>query len=94
MGNFVWKIIGVGGAVVANKAVEAAYRKSGRSMDIDPRNPDTPLGESLVLVALTGTAAAVARTLMTRKAANYYRHSAGHLPKEFADRDIAGRRPL
>lgn len=86
MGNALWKVLGTGLAIaagtVANKAVTAAWKKAGRDVDIDPRNPESPVGEALVYAALAGLAMGLARTMATRKAAQLYQRSAGHLPKD------------
>ena len=50
--------------------------------ELDPRDPDNPLLESLLVVVLGGVVAAVVKTLLSRKAAQYYRSSTGHLPAD------------
>ncbi len=86
MGGVVWKVLGTGGAVAAgiaaNKIVTTIWTKAGRDADIDPRDPRTPVGEALVFAAVMGLAVGLARVLATRKAAEYYERSAGHLPKD------------
>lgn len=85
MGALVWRVLGTGSAVlagvVANKIVTAVWKKSGRDAVLDPRDPRTPWKDALAFAALTGLAAGAARVVMTRKAAQYYQKSAGHLPK-------------
>ena len=85
MGTLVWRVMGTGGAilagVVANKLVQQLWRRAGRDEVLDPRDPRTPAKDALVFAALTGLAVGAARTLATRKAAQYYEKSAGHLPK-------------
>lgn len=86
MGSLVWKIVGTGSAVlagvIANKIVTEAWKRTGRDDQIDPNNPDVPIGQALAFAALTGLAVGAARVLATRQAATYYRRSAGHLPPE------------
>ena len=85
MGTLVWRVMGTGGAilagVVANKLVQQLWRKAGRDEVLDPRDPRTPARDAILFAALTGLAVGAARTLATRKAAQYYAKSAGHLPK-------------
>lgn len=85
MGTLVWRILGTGGGIlagmIANRLVIEGWRRAGRDVNIDPRNPHTPVGEAVAFAALTGLAVGAARTLVTRKAARYYEESAGHLPK-------------
>ena len=85
MGTLVWRVMGTGGAilagVVANKLVQQLWRRAGRDEVHDPRDPRTPAKDALLFAALTGLAVGAARTLATRKAAQYYEKSAGHLPK-------------
>lgn len=86
MGSLVWKIVGTGSAVlagvVANKIVTEAWKRTGHDDNIDPNNPDVPIGQALMFAALTGLAVGAARVLATRQAATYYRRSAGHLPPD------------
>ena len=85
MGPLVWRVLGTGSAimagVVANKLVTTIWKKAGRDAVHDPRDPRTPWREAVVFAALTGLAAGAARTVVTRKAAQYYAKSTGHLPK-------------
>lgn len=82
MGSLVWRVLGSGSAVlagiVASKAVTVAWKKAGLDSGLDPR---TPIGEAVAFAALTGMARGAARVATTRKAAQYYANSAGHLPK-------------
>ncbi|WP_106817479.1 DUF4235 domain-containing protein [Janibacter massiliensis] len=86
MGNLAWKLLGAGGAtlagIITNKLLVTAYKKAGKDFEIDPRDPDNPLLESLLVVVLGGVVAAVVKTLLSRKAAQYYRSSTGHLPAD------------
>ena len=85
MGALVWRVLGTGSAIlagiVANKLVTTLWKKAGRDEVLDPRDPRTPARDAVLFAALTGLAVGAARTLATRKAATYYQHSAGHLPK-------------
>ncbi|MBK6887941.1 MAG: DUF4235 domain-containing protein [Tetrasphaera sp.] len=93
MGNMVWRVLGTGAAVVAgivaNKSVTTIWQKAGKDSTVDPQNPHTPVGEALALAVLSAAAAAMARTLFTRKAAAYYEQSAGHLPQPLLDKEQA-----
>ena len=84
MGTFVWRVIGTGSAIlagiVASKVVTAVWKRAGRDEILDPRDPRTPWKEAVVFAALTGLAVGAARVLVTRKAAEYYEKSTGHLP--------------
>ena len=85
MGTLVWRVLGTGSAIlagiIANKLVQTAWKKAGRDAVLDPRDPRTPARDAVLFAALTGLAVGAARTLATRKAAQYYAKSAGHLPK-------------
>ena len=56
MGGLVWRVLGTGSAVVAglvaNKAVTRIWSKAGKDENVDPQNPNTPLGEALALAAV------------------------------------------
>lgn len=92
MGSMVWKILGTGSAIVAGlvatKVADEIWQKAGQDKAFDPKDPDSPFMTALAYAALTGLAAGVARTLATRKAAQYYAKSAGHKPQEIVDRDL------
>ena len=85
MGALVWRVMGTGSAIlagiVANKVVTQIWKKAGRDAVVDPRDPRTPWKDAVAFAALTGLAVGGARTITTRKAAEYYEKSAGHLPK-------------
>lgn len=90
MGGLVWRVLATGATViagvVANKAVTTIWGKTGRNTIADPQNPHTPAFDALAMAALTGLAAALARTFFTRKAAQYYENSSGHLPQPMLDK--------
>lgn len=85
VGNMVWKLLGTGSAIlagiVANKLITVVWQKAGRDTEIDPTNPEIPVGEAIAYAALVGVAMGLARTITTRQAAGLYQRSAGHLPK-------------
>lgn len=85
VGNMVWKLLGTGSAIiagiVANKVITVVWKKTGHDTEVDPTNPEIPLGEAIAYAALAGLAVGLARTLTTRQAAVIYQRSAGHLPK-------------
>ena len=84
MGSAAWRILGTGSAVVAGivagKIVDTIWEKSGHDRSLDPTNPEVPVRQALLYAALTGLAVGLARTFATRKAAEVYARSAGHLP--------------
>lgn len=84
MGTLVWRVLGTGSAilagVVANKIVTTVWKKAGRDEILDPRDPRTPTRDAIIFAALTGLAVGAARVAATRKAAEYYAKSSGHLP--------------
>jgi hypothetical protein len=84
MGTMVWRVMGTGSAilagVVANKVVQQIWKHAGRDEILDPRDPRTPWRDAVLFAALTGLAVGAARVVVTRKAAQYYAKSTGHLP--------------
>ncbi len=92
MGTFVWKVMGVGGSilagVVATKVVNVIWAKAGQG-EVNPKNPDAPLLKALAYATATGLAVGAARTFVSRSAARYYRNSAGHLPKEIREEPVS-----
>ncbi len=97
MGNFVWKVLGTGSAVVAGiaakKVIAAIWEKAGKDLDIDPNNPDSPIVEAVLYATVAGVAVGLARTMATRKAAQFYQRSAGHLPVGMDDSGKGGLPP-
>jgi len=89
MGKMTWKILGTGAAtlaaIVATKVVDVIWEKAGQETGLDPKDPDAPLLKALSYAAVVGLAVGAARTLATRKAAQYYAKSAGHLPAEMEE---------
>jgi hypothetical protein len=92
MHDTVWKIIAtattLGAGVVATKAADKVWEKAAGRRPGDPKNPNEPLVHALVYAAVTGLAVGLARTIATRKAAEYYAKSTGHLPDEINDSDL------
>jgi hypothetical protein len=82
----VWKVLGTGSAVVAaglaQKGITALWKTAtGNEPPTIPEDPDTSWGEAVGWAVLSGAVIGVARLAATRRAAQYYRHSTGHLPK-------------
>lgn len=96
MGGLVWRVLGMGSAVLAGiaatKVVDQIWKRAGQDTRIDPRNPEVPARQAIAYAALTGLAAGAAKTLATRKAAAYYQQSAGHLPAAMAKQEQKARR--
>jgi hypothetical protein len=88
MGSVAWKIMGTGGAIlagiIATKVIDAIWARAGQD-DINPKNPNAPLAKAIAYAAITGLAVGAARTIATRKAAEFYEKSAGHLPEELRE---------
>ena len=53
---------------------------TGKPPPANPEHPDTTWAEAVGWALLSGAVIGTARMLATRKAAEYYRHSTGHLP--------------
>ena len=81
----VWQIFSLGaalaGAAVAKKGLNTFWRQAtGKNPPANPADPDVDMWEAVAWAAGSGTAIAIARMLMTRKAANYYIRSTGKIP--------------
>ncbi|MFP5346968.1 MAG: DUF4235 domain-containing protein [Actinomycetes bacterium] len=86
MGALVWKVLGTGSAIIAGlaarKVITAAWQTgTGSPPPANPESPDTSWKEAVGWAVFSGALVGVARLMATRKAAEYYRKSAGHLPK-------------
>jgi hypothetical protein len=70
-------------AAVAKKAIDTGWRAAtGKHPPENPADPDVQMGEAIAWAVVSGTFVALARMLAQRRAANYYRRSAGHLPPQ------------
>jgi hypothetical protein len=90
MGATTWKLMGTGGAVLtgmlAKKVLTTGWEKAtGNPPPANPESPETSWGEALAWAIISGAIVGVARMLATRKAAEYYRKSTGHLPPELEE---------
>jgi hypothetical protein len=69
------------GATVARKGLTKAWQTAtGKNPPSNPADPDVDFWEAVLWAAVSGTAVQMARMLATRRAANYYAKSTGHLP--------------
>ena len=70
-------------AAVAKKAIDTGWRAAtGKHPPENPADPDIQMGEAIAWAIVSGTFVALARMLAQRRAADYYRRSAGHLPPQ------------
>jgi hypothetical protein len=81
----VWTIFSLAaalfGATVARKSLTKAWQgATGKNPPANPADPDVDLWEAVMWAAVSGTVIQLARMLATRRAANYYAKSTGHLP--------------
>ena len=87
-------VAALGAATVAKKGLNTTWRAAtGKNPPANPADPDVNLWEAVAWAAVSGTLIALARMLATRRAANYYARSTGHLPpglqKDNQDADAA-----
>jgi Protein of unknown function (DUF4235) len=79
----------VAATIAARKAMTATWKLStGKQPPSNPEHPDVSMGEALAWAVASGVAVGVARMLATRKAAEYYRRSTGHLPSNLEDVEV------
>ena len=84
-GSKAWTIFSLvtalGAAAVARKTLDSSWKvATGKKPPQNPADPDVSIGEAVAWATVSGIAVGVARMLASRKAANYYRKSTGHLP--------------
>ncbi len=80
-----WRVVGLGAAigatVVARKGMTSTWKlATGDAPPVNPEDPDTTWKEAAAWAVVSGAAVGLARLLATRKAAEYWRRSTGHLP--------------
>ncbi|GAB3673086.1 DUF4235 domain-containing protein [Angustibacter aerolatus] len=90
MGSFVWKLLGTGGAIAAGigarKVLNTGWEKAtGNPPPVNPASPNVQVLEAVAWAAVSGAIIQLARMAWTRKAAEYYRHSSGHLPPDMEE---------
>ena len=81
----VWSVFSLGAALgaatMAKKGLNTSWKAAtGKNPPANPADPDVDIWEAVTWAAVSGTLVALARMLATRKAANYYAKSTGHLP--------------
>jgi len=75
--------------VVARKAMTASWKvATGKEPPANPAHPDVSMAEAVAWATASGVAVGLARMLASRKAADYYRRSTGHLPPNLEDADV------
>ena len=89
-GSKAYSLMGLAATVVATmaarKAMTAGWKLStGKKPPSNPEHPDVSMGEAVAWAVASGVAVGVARMLASRKAADYYRRSTGHLPANLED---------
>ena len=80
-----WRLFGGISAILAGVAARKALVKGWRAATgvnppANPAQPGTKWREAIPYALASGAAMGLARMLATRKAADYYRKSTGHLP--------------
>jgi hypothetical protein len=86
-GSKLWTVFSLASALtaaaVAKKAIDTGWRAAtGKHPPENPADPDVQMGEAIAWAVVSGTFVALARMLAQRRAADYYRRSAGHLPPQ------------
>ena len=93
-GSKVWSVMSLGtalgSAVVAKKTLNSSWKAAtGKKPPANPADPDVDLWEAVAWATLSGTFVSVVKMLATRRAANYFQKSTGHLPPDLqADTDV------
>ena len=73
----------LGAAALAKKAIDSGWRAAtGKHPPENPADPDVQMVGAIAWAVVSGTFVALARMMAQRRAANYYRKSAGHLPPQ------------
>jgi hypothetical protein len=83
--SLVWSAASVAaafaGVAIAKFLLNLIWRTAtGKKPPTNPTNPEVDPGEAITWAVASGAAIALARILATRRAAQYYARSTGHLP--------------
>jgi hypothetical protein len=86
-GSKLWTVFSLvsalGAAALAKKALDTGWKAAtGKHPPENPADPDVQMTEAIAWAVVSGTFVALARMLAQRRAANYYRRSAGQLPPQ------------
>jgi hypothetical protein len=89
-GSKMWSAMGLGATLaatlVARKAVTTIWKvATGKNPPVNAAHPDVSVAEAVAWATASGIAVGLARMLASRKAADYYRRSTGHLPANLED---------
>jgi hypothetical protein len=92
-GSKTWSIMGlgatVGATIAARKAVVMFWKlATGKKPPSNPEHPDVSVAEAVAWASFSGIAVGLARMFASRKAADYYRRSTGHLPANLQDVEV------
>lgn len=72
--------------IAARKALTASWKvATGKQPPVNAAHPDVSVPEAVAWASASGVAVGLARMLASRKAADYYRRSTGHLPANLED---------
>jgi hypothetical protein len=85
-----WRILGGVAAalagIAARRAMMLGWKTTTRKEPpSNPESPDTQWSEAIAWAVASGALMGLARMLATRKAAEYYRRSTGHLPNKMEE---------
>ena len=86
-GSKLWTVFSLvsalGAAAIAKKALDTGWKAAtGKHPPENPADPDVQMAEAVAWAVVSGVIVALARMLAQRRAADYYRRSAGHLPPQ------------
>ncbi len=89
-GSKMWSVMGVGATLAATFAARKALTTvwkvaTGKNPPVNAAHPDVSVAEAVAWATASGVAVGLARMLASRKAADYYRRSTGHLPSNLED---------
>src|SRR6476659_5180619 len=75
-------------AAIAKKALDTGWKAAtGKHPPENPADPDGRTGEAVAWAVASGTFVGLARMFAQRRAADYYRRSAGRLPPQLSQDD-------
>ena len=85
-GSKMWSLMGLGATVGAT--IAARKVATGKNPPQNPAHPDVSIAEAIAWATISGVAVGLARMFASRKAADYYRKSTGHLPPNLEDVEV------
>ncbi len=92
MGDLIWKVMttgaAVGAGIIATKVTDQTWKfVTGGDSPTNPEDPDIKAKEAIAFALVSGAVIGLSRMLANRQAAQIYKKTTGHLPRQLVKED-------